>query len=51
MVYRPLVANIHSSYLAITLRPYKKAACKHTQDLQAEQGELLNFKPWFGRRF
>lgn len=41
MIYRPLVANIYPSYLAIILLIYKKAACKHTQDLQAEQGELL----------
>ena len=41
MVYRPLGANIHHAYLAIPLRPDNKAAGKHTQDLQAEQGELL----------
>ena len=52
-------ASAHRHYCLITpycvylieFQTHKKAACKHTQDLQAEQGELLNFKQWFGRRF
>ena len=41
MVYRPLVANIYPFTLPSHCAHTKKAACKHTQDLQAEQGELL----------